>query len=62
MRWPCWLVGHTPLLQTSGVPGGPRTIRWICRHCLKDLGETVLAWTPRVVAPSALPPRRRPPA
>jgi hypothetical protein len=57
MRWPCWLVGHTPLLQTTAVWGGPRTIRWVCRHCLKDLGETtVLTWTPREAPP---PPRER---
>jgi hypothetical protein len=47
MRWPCWLIGHAPLLQTSGPVGGARTIQWICQHCLKPLGETVLTWTPR---------------
>jgi len=47
MRWPCWLVGHTPLLRTEGNGTGRRRIRWICRYCLKDLGETVLTWTPR---------------
>jgi hypothetical protein len=42
----CWLRGHQPLLvqvrDDSGRPCRPHTLVWICRQCLKDLGDTVL--------------------
>jgi len=42
MRWPCWIVGHTPLLTRRRDTPGPQALVWVCRHCLKDLGETAI--------------------
>jgi hypothetical protein len=42
----CWLRGHVPLLvqvrDDTGRPCRPHTLVWICGHCHKELGETVL--------------------
>jgi hypothetical protein len=57
MLWPwqlpAWLVcavrGHQPLLERVRDAAGrasPHQLRWICRRCRHDLGETVLLIEP----------------
>lgn len=34
MRLPCWLIGHSWLLQFGGDINLPNY--WVCRRCLKE--------------------------
>lgn len=46
----CLLRQHQPMLEQERDAWGrlavPHTLRWVCRHCRKDLGETVLLVDP----------------
>jgi hypothetical protein len=56
MRLPCWLVGHTPLLtRRNGVIPGTQVIVWVCRHCLKHLGDSEIVGTVPAKKPPAPP-------
>jgi hypothetical protein len=47
----CLVGQHEPLLtqrrtETGGFLTRPHTLVWVCRHCQRTLGETVIAFTP----------------